>query len=40
MGKEIQEGTFNPKRDIKHTHIGSLGNLCLDDIRLKMNNVF
>lgn len=37
MGKEINEGTFNPKRNIKHTHQGSLGNLCLEDIKNKMN---
>lgn len=36
MGKEINEGTFSPKRDIKHTHEGSLGNLCLNEIREKM----
>ena len=36
MGMEIQEGTFTPKRDIAHTHEGSLGNLCLEEIRAKM----
>jgi len=36
MGVEINKGTFTPKRDIKHTHEGSLGNLCLDEIREKM----
>ena len=36
MGQEIQEGTFTPKRDIHHTHEGSLGNLCLKEIRGKM----
>ncbi|MBD1260484.1 argininosuccinate lyase [Maribacter polysiphoniae] len=36
MGMEINEGTFSPKRDIEHTHEGSLGNLCLDGIREKM----
>ncbi|MBU2995504.1 argininosuccinate lyase [Cellulophaga baltica] len=40
MGKEINEGTFSPKRDIKHTHEGSLGNLCLNDIREKMKKIF
>lgn len=38
MGKEIQEGTFKPKRNIKHTHSGSLGNLCLKEIKIKMND--
>ncbi|MCG2460638.1 argininosuccinate lyase [Flavobacteriaceae bacterium F89] len=36
MGQEINDGTFSPERDIKHTHIGSLGNLCLEEIREKM----
>ncbi|GGW34002.1 argininosuccinate lyase [Arenibacter certesii] len=39
MGKEINEGTFTPKRDIKHTHKGSLGNLCLAEIRKKMEQI-
>ncbi|MBM1104734.1 argininosuccinate lyase [Aurantibacter crassamenti] len=39
MGQEIQQGTFTPKRDISHTHEGSLGNLCLDEIREKMKNI-
>jgi argininosuccinate lyase len=38
MGMEINEGTFTPKRDIKHTHEGSLGNLCLEEIRAKMKS--
>ena len=40
MGQEIQEGTFTPKRDIHHTHEGSLGNLCLEEIREKMKILF
>tara|TARA_R110000868_G_scaffold80081_9_gene227683 strand:+ start:2024 stop:3304 length:1281 start_codon:yes stop_codon:yes gene_type:complete len=39
MGIEINEGTFTPKRDIKHTHEGSLGNLCLNEIRKKMEAI-
>jgi len=39
MGQEIQAGTFTPKRNIKHTHEGSLGNLCLNEIREKMNTL-
>jgi argininosuccinate lyase len=38
MGQEIQKGTFTPKRDIEHTHEGSLGNLCLDEIKAKMDS--
>lgn len=39
MGKEIEAGTFTPKRNIKHTHEGSLGNLCLEEIRKKMHAI-
>ena len=39
MGKEIEAGTFTPKRNIKHTHEGSLGNLCLNEIREKMRKI-
>ena len=40
MGEEIAAGTFVPKRDIEHTHEGSLGNLCLEDIRKKMEAIW
>ena len=36
MGKAIENGNFRPKKDIAHTHEGSLGNLCLDKIKEKM----
>ncbi len=36
IGQEIAAGTFTPKREIEHTHEGSLGNLCLENIRRKM----
>jgi argininosuccinate lyase len=39
MGVEINEGTFTPKRDIEHTHEGSLGNLCLEEIREKLRKL-
>jgi len=37
IGAEIEAGSFKPKKQIKHTHEGSLGNLCLDKIKDKMN---
>ncbi|WP_289645058.1 argininosuccinate lyase [Maribacter aestuarii] len=40
MGKEIDDGSFKPKRDIHHTHEGSLGNLCLKEIKEKMKKVW
>ncbi len=39
MGQEIQEGTFTPKRNISHSHEGSLGNLCLEEIKKKMDKI-
>lgn len=39
MGQEIQQGSFAPKRDISHTHEGSLGNLCLSEIKSKMDKL-
>ena len=39
MGMEINEGTFTPKRNIEHTHEGSLGNLCLKEIREKLRKI-
>jgi len=36
IGEAIENGTFEPHRTIKHTHAGSIGNLCLDEIRIKM----
>lgn len=39
MGKEIASGNYNPKRDLSHNHLGSIGNLQLDAIRDKMKSV-
>ncbi len=39
IGQQIADGTFKPKREIDHTHAGSLGNLCLKEIRRKMEAV-
>ena len=36
MEQEINAGNFIPKKDIEHSHEGSLGNLCLEEIRKKM----
>lgn len=37
VGKNIEEGTFNPEKKVVHTHKGSVGNLCLDEIVAKKN---
>lgn len=38
VGLDIEQGNFNPPKDVKHTHEGSIGNLCLDDIKRQMND--
>lgn len=40
MAKAIENGNYKPKKDIQHTHEGSLGNLCLEEIRKKMDVLF
>jgi argininosuccinate lyase len=39
LGKEVNDGTFVPNRNVHHTHEGSIGNLCLSEIRQKMKAV-
>lgn len=36
VGGEINAGTYKPTREVHHTHAGSIGNLCLDEIADKM----
>ena len=36
VGGQINGGTYEPTRDVNHTHAGSIGNLCLDEIAEKM----
>lgn len=36
VGKMVNEGQYKPTREIHHTHIGSIGNLANDEIRVKM----
>ncbi|MBT8179538.1 MAG: argininosuccinate lyase [Eudoraea sp.] len=38
LGEEIAAGKYQPKKTVTHTHEGSIGNLCLDKIRKKMND--
>ncbi len=40
MGKAIENGNFKPKKDIEHTHEGSLGNLCLEEIEAKFQKIY
>ncbi|PIE49822.1 MAG: argininosuccinate lyase [Flavobacteriales bacterium] len=36
VGKKVEKGEFTPDKNINHTHLGSIGNLCLTEIRKKM----
>lgn len=36
VGIEVKEGRFKPVREVHHTHAGSIGNLCTEAIRFKM----
>jgi len=40
LGKEILNGNFKPKKAVHHTHEGSIGNLCLDQIQSKFDTHF
>ena len=35
IGGQVQDGSYVPDTSKKHTHVGSIHNLCLDKIRLK-----
>lgn len=39
VGLEIEAGTFHADHNIHHTHEGSIGNLCNDEINALMTNV-
>jgi len=39
VGESIKNGTFHPDKTISHSHEGSIGNLCLPQIREKMATI-
>ena len=39
VGLDIEAGQFTPNKDIHHTHEGSIGNLCNDQIEALMQRV-
>ena len=39
IAEEIAAGSFQPSRAVAHRHAGSIGNLCTEEIRKKMNQV-
>ena len=40
MASQIELGTYKPNKKLNHTHKGSMGNLCLEEIRLKMEQAW
>ena len=40
VGLEVHEGRYTPTREVNHTHEGSIGNLCNEAIRMKMDVVY
>ncbi len=40
IGQKINEGSFDPDRSVDHSHEGSIGNLCNDEIREKFEQVY
>lgn len=39
VGMDIEHGTFAPSKEVKHTHAGSIGNLCTAEIAAQMDSV-
>jgi argininosuccinate lyase len=39
VGHDIENGAFKPDTNIQHTHEGSIGNLCTEEIRAQMEAV-
>lgn len=39
VGMAVQRGEYRPTREVHHTHEGSIGNLCTQQIRRKMERV-
>lgn len=39
VGENINKGDFHPDKTVAHTHEGSIGNLCLPEIRAKLERV-
>lgn len=39
IGKQVEKGTFTSPKKTTHTHEGSINNLCLDEIKTKMDEI-
>jgi argininosuccinate lyase len=40
VSDQLESGSFQSPKATKHTHEGSINNLCLDEIKLKMKSAF
>ncbi|NOY96397.1 MAG: hypothetical protein GXO81_08470 [Chlorobi bacterium] len=40
VGEQIMGGDYHPEKALRHTHEGSIGNLCNDKIREKFHNCY
>ncbi len=39
IGQDIEKGTYAPEKNTKHSHIGSINNLCLEHIEEKLKQI-
>ena len=39
VGQEVQNNQFVSNKEVNHTHQGSIGNLCTEEIKQKMQRV-
>ncbi len=40
VGMQVQHGEYKPTKSVNHTHEGSIGNLCTEQIAAKMSDVY
>lgn len=40
VAKQVEKGNYKPEKNINHTHAGSIGNLCNEEIVSKFNEAF
>ena len=40
VGLDIEAGTFTPNKEVHHTHQGSIGNLCNEEIKEIMYGIY
>jgi len=40
LGEQILNDNYSPEKKVNHSHVGSIGNLCLDKIQEKFDSYF